>query len=370
MSELSRVLDKIREEIAKHRGKRISEENTKTALINPVLCALGWNVGNLDEVSQEFKLESSHDPVDYALLLAARPKLMLEAKALGESLAGGKWANQIMGYAATAGVTWVIITNGDEYRIYNATVPVPFEQKLFRTVRLSNPADPTEETLALLSKARIDDIDAQWQVQYADSRVLAAVHKFFSPVPHRSLLAFVKKQVKKEAGLTLKQLRESLSRVCMLLTFSDGKVLNDDGASCTSDKAAEGSGNKYVEFWQPIRTEPNGLFAGKPCGEAWISKGVRLMGVVLVVRDHSCRVDIGFDTNDKIQRRERVSTLIKERLPQLAAHCGYKDNPKWVNIRIPVLDKGIEDRHNWPEIRQELKQRGEEIYRVLEKSDV
>ena len=68
-SSLSETLESVRTRIAKYRGKNLSEANTKTALIEPVLCALGWPVGDLDEVSLEFRLKSSDNPVDYALLL-------------------------------------------------------------------------------------------------------------------------------------------------------------------------------------------------------------------------------------------------------------------------------------------------------------
>ena len=115
----------------------------KSPLINPVLCAAGLaRLATWTKVSLEFRLKSSNNPVDYALLLAGSPIpiLLVEAKALGESL--DKCADQIMGYAGVCGVTWVVVTNGDEYRIYNASVPVPFEQKLFRRVNLTNPADP------------------------------------------------------------------------------------------------------------------------------------------------------------------------------------------------------------------------------------
>ena len=84
--------------------------------------ALGWDVGNLEEVSQEYKRRPKDKPVDYALFLLRTPKLFVEAKALGQSMDAPKWANQIMGYAAVGGVKWVVLSNGDEYQIYNACV--------------------------------------------------------------------------------------------------------------------------------------------------------------------------------------------------------------------------------------------------------
>ena len=62
--------------------------------------------------------------MDYALLLLRTPRLFVEAKALGQNLDDRRWAHQIMGYATVAGVEWVVITDGDEYRIYNALAHV------------------------------------------------------------------------------------------------------------------------------------------------------------------------------------------------------------------------------------------------------
>ena len=211
---LTKTIEAVRAKIAQYQGMKLSEENTKAALINPVLCALGWNVGNLDEVSQEYKRHPQDNPVDYALLLDGNPKVLVEAKALGPGLAtkGDQVkGEQIMGYAGNVGVTWVVLTNGDEYRIYNATVPVPFEHKLFCAVRLSDPSSPTEEMFALLSKERIDGLDERWQSHFADRQVRKAIEGLFSPEPHLQLVSLVKKEVK---GLTPAQIDASLKRIC------------------------------------------------------------------------------------------------------------------------------------------------------------
>ena len=125
MSALSEALSKVKAGLARYKGRQVNEQNTKTALIHPVLRALGWDVGDLEEVQQEYKRRPRDKPVDYALFLLRTPKLFVEAKALGQNLSDRKWANQIMGYATVAGVEWVVISNGDEYRIYNACAPVP-----------------------------------------------------------------------------------------------------------------------------------------------------------------------------------------------------------------------------------------------------
>ena len=217
MSSLSETLENVRTKIAKHKGKNLCEADTKAALIHPVLGALGWHVGDLDEVSMEFKHAPSHNPVDYALLINGNPAVLVEAKALGQSLAGGKWADAIMGYAGAAGVEWVVLTNGDEYRIYNACVPVPFEQKLFRKVSVTDSTvNDTEETLGLLCRERIDGIKDQWERHFADRRVRAVIEMLLSPASGNTLAYYVKKHVK---GLTPKEIRASLVRVCSQVRF-------------------------------------------------------------------------------------------------------------------------------------------------------
>ena len=140
------------------------------------------------------------------------PKLFLEAKALGQGLDDRKWANQIMGYAAVAGVKWTVITNGDEYRIYNACVDVPVEEKLFRLVRLSDPSSPAFETLGLLSKDRIrdNDIEILWKAHFVDRQVRTVLEGLFAPEPDPSLMRLVRKHVR---DLSAKDVRASLARV-------------------------------------------------------------------------------------------------------------------------------------------------------------
>jgi len=218
MSELSQALNKVRKRITRHQGKNVNEQNTKTSLIDPILRALGWDVGDLDQVQQEYKRRKRDKPVDYALFLFREPRLFVEAKALGQNLSDRKWANQIMGYATVAGVEWVVITNGDEYRIYNALAPVPIEEKLFRKVCLSNNDSPTEETLSLLSKEQMSEkiIEILWKAHFVDRQIRNTLNNLFSSEPDDSLVRLVTKRVKE---LNRKDVIASLRRVQVQFDF-------------------------------------------------------------------------------------------------------------------------------------------------------
>jgi len=223
------VLRQVRDRIDRYSDSAVNEENTKATLVEPILRSLGWDFEDLDEVQREFKTRSADNPVDYALLVLRTPRLFLEAKALRENLDDRRWASQIMGYAGVAGVQWVVLTNGNEYRIYNAHAGVPVEDKLFRAVRVRDVGSPTEETLSLLSKERMQENDIQvlWNIRHVDRQIRKAIEELFSPEPDRSLINLIKKQV---PNLTSREIKEGLSRARLRLDFpAEPRVEGESG---------------------------------------------------------------------------------------------------------------------------------------------
>ncbi len=79
---MTNVLPRLRKRIQKikNRKESIGEQNTKAALIDPLLSALGWDVEDIDEVSREYRRKSQDNPVDYALFMLRSPRLFVEAK--------------------------------------------------------------------------------------------------------------------------------------------------------------------------------------------------------------------------------------------------------------------------------------------------
>ena len=121
---LRELLGALVPRILKDRDRRIGEQNTKAALIEPLLEVLGWDIRDWDEVHREYRSKSVDSPVDYALKIMRTPRLFLEAKGLDEDLADRKWVAQVLGYATVAGVEWCVLTDGDEWRFYNSTAAV------------------------------------------------------------------------------------------------------------------------------------------------------------------------------------------------------------------------------------------------------
>ena len=206
------VLTTVRGRIARVRGQGIGEQDTKAALIVPVLRALGWDTEDLEDVKLEYRRRGSDNPVDFALFLHREACLFIEAKALGTQLDDPKWAAQMLGYAMAAGVEWVALTDGDGWRIYNSHAKVPFERKLFRSVRVSDQASAPEATLSLLAKERLAGraIDRIWKAEFIDRQVSDALRRLFGSEPDAGLVRRIKAVA---PGLTTGEVRASLGRL-------------------------------------------------------------------------------------------------------------------------------------------------------------
>ncbi|WP_345048312.1 hypothetical protein [Streptomyces rameus] len=221
MDDLLDTLKQCADRLVRYRGlgRRVGEQNTKAGLIEPVIAALGWDVLDPEEVHREYRRRTTDNPVDYALILRRMPRLFIEAKAIGENLDDPRWANQTISYAAVAGVEWVALTNGAEWRVYNAHAPVPVEHKLFRTVRIADDVGAAFELLSLLSKDNMRDnrIQELWRSFFVDREVNLALNDLFaSGEPPRELIALLSKRAPK---LPHADLRASLQRVRATFDF-------------------------------------------------------------------------------------------------------------------------------------------------------
>ena len=90
---LANAIDVVRKRIQQIRDRKviIGEQNTKAALIDPILIALGWDLQEIDEVRREYRRKPQDNPADYALFLNRTECLFIEAKSLEKDLNDRKW---------------------------------------------------------------------------------------------------------------------------------------------------------------------------------------------------------------------------------------------------------------------------------------
>lgn len=152
------------------RHRTMSEQNTISTLIEPLLEVLGWNIRDLDEVQRGYQIRVGDklEDVDIALKIDNRPVIFIEAKSVDTNLQD-HLAEQPIKYANAEGVSWCVLTNGRELGMYNAFWKIKgIEQK--RLFRL--PIEDFNEkldTLLLLSKERVRSgkLDEEGELEHA-----------------------------------------------------------------------------------------------------------------------------------------------------------------------------------------------------------
>jgi predicted type IV restriction endonuclease len=217
--ELRDVITQMKQRILSFAGKKISEEDTKFKLINPILAVLGWDMQQHDEVRLEYRSESHHNPVDYAFFHNAKPILFLEAKALGGDIDDPKFVNQTMKYAYEADVEWCVLSNGNVYCIYRTYEKGKSQDRLFRKINLTEDTALEEIAyfLGLLTKQNVihGKLSTQWKESFADQKVKAAIEKLVADQDD----ALVRMLQKKIEGLQTAEIRQSLSRARVSVGF-------------------------------------------------------------------------------------------------------------------------------------------------------
>lgn len=99
-------------------------------------------------------MPATKESLDYALLVDGKPRVIVEAKAVRQSVAD-QHAAQCVQYAAVLGVRWCLITNGRQWALYDAYAKVPLADKRIVLVRLDGDeaaSDRAWEVLRLFSK--------------------------------------------------------------------------------------------------------------------------------------------------------------------------------------------------------------------------
>ena len=203
----------------------VNEANTKNWFIEPLLQAMGWDTHDPTAVQAEYRAQGAgQNPVDYALMVDGAPALFLEAKAFGTPLRTPQFVHQVVAYGAVAGVQWVVITDGNEYRIYRTDTAAAAPDKLLASFRLTD-ASHRDEALQFLSMLQrqelaLDKLTGLWAERDADRKVRAEL----TAMLNGSDAAFVKYLAKRVQGLRGSDIAASLKRATVTISFPKAAV--------------------------------------------------------------------------------------------------------------------------------------------------
>jgi len=115
--EIKRLVSRYHEAVQRNEADRLKEEEVKQGFILPLFKALNWETENYREVSAEENISKKR--VDYGFKLNGITKFYVEVKSFREQL-DENYAKQAIQYSYLKSVTWAVLTNFAELRVYNA----------------------------------------------------------------------------------------------------------------------------------------------------------------------------------------------------------------------------------------------------------
>lgn len=163
----------------KANGTVLNEAMTEFVVIDPLLNALGYKQWEI--LKQGVNPTVGNIP-DYTLLPSTAQTWFLEVKKFGLTLSDRE-ASQAVTYASNHGKRWAVLTNGREWWIYHAHLPVPLSEKRVLQIADVLAGPQALEQLALLARDAMpqDALTQFWMQAQAASVVRAELDNPNSP---------------------------------------------------------------------------------------------------------------------------------------------------------------------------------------------
>lgn len=158
--EFENQIQKLSERIEKNKGSVGTEEATKTSFILPLLNILGFDIFDPNIVIPEFTADigkKKGEKVDYAIVIDAKPIILIEAKSHTENLDRHK--TQLERYFTVTDSKFAILTNGVDYLFYSdLTKPNVMDEKPFLSI---NMLDLKNREIKELEKFKFENFDIE-----------------------------------------------------------------------------------------------------------------------------------------------------------------------------------------------------------------
>lgn len=115
-----RMQDKIKyfkRILAEAKQRDINEADTVTIIVDMLVDVFGYN--RYTEITKEFAIRGTY--CDLAVKIDSVPKILIEVKSIGLNLKDDH-VRQATDYGVRENISWVVLTNGDDWRIYHVDI--------------------------------------------------------------------------------------------------------------------------------------------------------------------------------------------------------------------------------------------------------
>ncbi len=270
--QIQKLVEKYQRIAEAGKTKSYNEAQTRNEFIEPLFEFLGWDMRNVATDNEVTTEEStSGGRIDLAFRVNDIPVMFLEAKAMKVDLDNWKWAEQAINYSWNKGVSWAILTDFENIKIFSAGIPPKNPaQNLFFEISCHD-YTKSFDRLWLLSKEGFENklLDKEAKKRKGIIKRKQVSEKLFEDLMAWRVL--LTKDFKKQNNLTAEELDEGVQRILDRLIFirtaEDRKIAPD----VLLGVLRSGKANLYQQLTKVFRNFDEGfdsrLFAPHYCDE-------------------------------------------------------------------------------------------------------
>ena len=118
-------LKKYKPILTKAEKQDLNESDTVTIIVDMLTDLFGYD--KYDDITSEFAIKKTF--CDLAIRLDEEIKLLIEVKSIGTNLKDNH-LKQATDYGSNAGIDWVVLTNGEKWKVYRIIFSKPVEHEL------------------------------------------------------------------------------------------------------------------------------------------------------------------------------------------------------------------------------------------------
>ena len=207
MAVSAKVSARISAQLKKYQGilkaaqkRDISEADTVTIITDILADIFGYD--KYKEVSSEHAIRGTY--VDLVVTVDEKKRFLIEAKAINIELKDAH-VKQAVDYAANEGISWVVLSNGAVWRLYNIKFSKPIDKMLVFEIDMLSCDPKDDDVLCCLGNLSAEGYSKDSLADLLSEKQTSSKYTLTAILRSGAMIEALRKEIRRLSGLRLDQ---------------------------------------------------------------------------------------------------------------------------------------------------------------------
>jgi predicted type IV restriction endonuclease len=195
---ISAQLKKYQSILKAAQKRDISEADTVTIITDILADIFGYD--KYKDVSSEHAIRGTY--VDLVVTVDEKKRFLIEAKAINFELKDGH-VKQAVDYAANEGISWVVLSNGAVWRLYNIKFSKPIDKILVFEIDMSSCDPKDDDVLCCLGNLSSEGYSKDSLADLLSEKQTSSKYTLTAILRSDAMIEALRKEIRRLSGLRL-----------------------------------------------------------------------------------------------------------------------------------------------------------------------